>query len=141
MPYEQGALFLVFLEHRFGREAFDAFLRRWFDSHAFKSATTDQFLLFLKEQLLATKPGVVTDAEVQEWLHSETVPAFAVLPKSDAFERVERARDAWLQGGPINALADTHEGMVHAGVDPLRRFAAAERWRRRSWPHSIDSSS
>ena len=41
VPYEQGALFLVFLEATFGREAFDAFLRRWFDSHAFQSATTD----------------------------------------------------------------------------------------------------
>src|SRR5688572_2412523 len=94
VPYEHGARFMVFLEHRSGREAFDAFLRRWFDSHAFKSATTDQFLLFLKEQLLAAKPGVVTDAEIQEWLHSEGIPAFAVLAKSDAFERVERARDA-----------------------------------------------
>ncbi len=122
VPYEQGALFLVFLEHRFGREAFDAFLRRWFDSHAFKSATTDQFLLFLKEQLLAAKPGVVTDAEIQEWLHSEAIPAFAVLPKSDAFERVERARDAWLQGGPVNALADT-----------------TKTWSTQEWIHFIDS--
>jgi len=122
VPYEQGALFLVFLEHRFGREAFDAFLRRWFDSHAFKSATTDQFLLFLKEQLLATKPGVVTDAEIQEWLHSETIPAFAVLPKSDAFERVERARDSWLHGGPIDALADT-----------------AKTWSTQEWIHFVDS--
>ena len=122
VPYEQGALFLVFLEHRFGREVFDAFLRRWFDSHAFKSATTDQFLLFLKEQLLDAKPGVVTDAEVQEWLHSETIPAFAVLPKSDAFERVERARDAWLQGGPIGALADT-----------------TKTWSTQEWIHFVDS--
>ena len=122
VPYEQGALFLVFLEHRFGREAFDAFLRRWFDSHAFKSATTDQFLLFLKDQLLATKPGVVTDAEVQEWLHSQTVPAFAVLPKSDAFQRVERARDAWLHGGPVAALADTTKS-----------------WSTQEWIHFVDS--
>jgi len=122
VPYEQGALFLVFLEHRFGREKFDAFLRRWFDSHAFKSATTEQFLLFLKEQLMATAPGVVTDAEVQEWLHSQTIPAFAVLPKSDAFERVERARDAWLHGGPITALADT-----------------TRTWSTQEWIHFIDS--
>lgn len=122
VPYEQGALFLVFLEHRFGREAFDGFLRRWFDSHAFKSATTDQFLLFLKEQLLSAKPGVVTDAEVQEWLRSETIPAFAVLPQSDAFARVERARDAWLQAGPIEALADT-----------------ARTWSTQEWIHFIDS--
>jgi len=31
VPYEQGQLFLVFLESKFGRGAFDAFLRKWFD--------------------------------------------------------------------------------------------------------------
>ncbi|HYR28737.1 MAG TPA: M1 family aminopeptidase/hydrolase, partial [Thermoanaerobaculia bacterium] len=41
VPYEQGRLFLVFLESKFGRDAFDQFLRKWFDEHAFKSATTD----------------------------------------------------------------------------------------------------
>src|SRR6185436_5301334 len=44
VPYEQGALFLQFLEAKFGRAAFDAFLRNWFDSHAFCSATTENFL-------------------------------------------------------------------------------------------------
>ena len=44
VPYEQGALFLTFLEARFGRDNLDAFLRKWFDSHAFQSATTDEFL-------------------------------------------------------------------------------------------------
>ena len=47
VPYEQGALFLSFLEARFGRDTFDRFLRRWFDEHAFQSVTTAQFLAFL----------------------------------------------------------------------------------------------
>jgi aminopeptidase N len=122
VPYEQGALFLVFLENRFGRDTFDAFLRKWFDAHAFKSATTDEFLAFLKEHLMPAKAGAVTDAEIQEWLHSETVPAFAVLPTSDAFERVERARDAWLGGGPITALSDTTKA-----------------WSTQEWIHFVDS--
>src|SRR5258707_972285 len=51
------------------------------------------------------QPGVVTDAQLQEWLHSEGIPAFAVLAQSDAFAKVEQARDAWLAGGPMGALA------------------------------------
>ncbi len=74
VPYEQGALFLSFLESRFGREAFDQFLRRWFDEHAFQSVTTEQFLAFLTAHLLSSKPGAVTDAQIQEWLHTETIP-------------------------------------------------------------------
>jgi hypothetical protein len=122
VPYEQGALFLSFLESRFGRDAFDPFLRRWFDEHAFQSATTAQFLVFLSKNLLSTKPGAVTDAEIQEWLHTEAIPAFAVLPKSDALEKVEQARDAWLAGGSVETLAQ-----------------ASSAWSTQEWVHFIDS--
>ncbi len=122
VPYEQGALFLSFLESRFGREAFDRFLRRWFDEHAFQSVTTEQFLAFLNAHLLSSKPGAVTDAQIQEWLHTETIPSFAVMPQSDALEKVEQARDTWLKGGPIEALATT-----------------ASKWSTQEWVHFIDS--
>jgi len=122
VPYEQGQLFLVFLESKFGRGAFDAFLRKWFDEHAFQSATTEQFLAFLKANLLDTKPGAVTDAQIQEWLHTEGVPTFAVLPTSDAFAKVEQARDEWLKGGAMDALAKT-----------------ASAWSTQEWMHFVDS--
>jgi leukotriene-A4 hydrolase len=122
VPYEQGALLLTFLETRFGRDAFDAFLRRWFHSHAFQSVTTADFLAFLKRELMDPRPGVVTDAQMQEWLHSERIPAFAVLPQSDAFAKAEQARDAWLGGGAIDTLA-----------------AAASAWSTQEWIHFIDS--
>ena len=122
VPYEQGALFLSFLEAKFGRDVFDQFLRRWFDEHAFESVTTDQFLAFLSQHLLSTKPGAVTDAQIQEWLHTETIPSFAVMPKSDALEKVEQARDVWLAGGSLEALAKT-----------------ASTWSTQEWVHFIDS--
>lgn len=110
VPYEQGALFLNFLEARAGRQAFDAFLRRWFDTHAFRSATTNEFLEFLRANLL-NRPGVgVSDAQIQEWLRSETVPSFAVVPTSDAFARVEQARAAFLTDGRADVLAATARG-------------------------------
>jgi aminopeptidase N len=117
VPYEQGALFVQFLEHRYGRQVFDEFLRRWFDSHAFQSATTDQFLAFLKTELMDKQPGKVTDAQIQEWLRSEHIPSFAVLPTSNAFVKVERARDAWLGGGSVALLASTtSEWSVHEWI-------------------------
>jgi hypothetical protein len=121
VPYEQGALFLTFLEAKYGRDAFDAFLKRWFDTHAFQSATTAEFLAFLHDGLMQDHPGLITDAHIDEWLHSETVPAFAVLPSSDAFAKVERARDAWLAGGAIGALAST-----------------AAQWSTQEWMHFVD---
>jgi aminopeptidase N len=122
VPYEQGALFLSFLETRFGRQAFDQFLRRWFDEHAFQAVTTGQFLAFLKANLMAANPTAVADAQIQEWLHSETVPASAVLSSSDALARVEAARDAWLAGGTIDALAKD-----------------AASWSTQEWMHFVDA--
>lgn len=122
VPYEQGALFLTFLEAKFGRDSLDAFLRLWFDTHAFQSATTDEFLQFLRQHLLQSKPDAVTEAQLQEWLHSETVPAFAVMPQSDAFVKVEAARDAWLAGGSLDAVA-----------------SAAAGWSTQEWIHLVDS--
>ena len=122
VPYEQGQLLLSFLESKFGRAAFDAFLRKWFDEHAFQSATTEEFLAFLKANLLDTKPGAVTDAQIQEWLHTEGIPMFAVLPMSDAFANVEQARDGWLKGGAMDALAKT-----------------ASAWSAQEWIHFVDS--
>jgi leukotriene-A4 hydrolase len=122
VPYEQGALFLSFLEAKYGRAAFDAFLRRWFDAHAFQSATTQQFLAFLKTELMDKLPGRVTEAQVQEWLNSETIPSSAVLASSDAFVKVEKARDTFLSDGATQSLAE-----------------ASRTWSAQEWLHFLDS--
>ncbi len=121
VPYEQGALFLMWIESKVGRPAFDAFLRAWFDEHAFQSATTAECLSFLRCRLLDQQPGVVSDAEIHEWLHSEGVPSFAVLPTSDAFECVAEVMRAWL-GGDERALA-----------------TEATAWTTQEWMHFIDA--
>jgi len=41
VSYEKARWFLGFLEVRFGRPAFDAFLREYFDAHAFQSIDTE----------------------------------------------------------------------------------------------------
>ena len=122
VPYELGALFLSFLEDKFGRDTFDRFLRQWFDEHAFQSVTTAQFLEFLSKRLLSTRPGEVTEAQIQEWLHTESIPSFAVMPKSDALEKVEQARGTWLMGGSVEALAQ-----------------ASAAWSTQEWVHFIDA--
>ena len=122
VPYEQGALFLTWIESKVGRPAFDAFIRAWFDTHAFQSATTEQCLAFLKTHLLNAHPGLVTDAEIDEWLHSEGVPAFAALPHSDAFDLVSVERERWLSTGDTHALS-----------------RAGRAWTTQEWLHFIDA--
>jgi aminopeptidase N len=98
IPYEKGRLFLNYLDAKFGREHFDAFLQGYFDHFAFKSITTEQFLAYLQENLLDRFPGIVTRTQVNAWVFGPGLPADAVLPVTTMFEPVDEARAAWLAG-------------------------------------------
>jgi leukotriene-A4 hydrolase len=98
VPCEKGRLFMDFLDAKFGREHFDAFLRGYFDRFAFRSISTDQFLGYLHEALLDRYPGVVTSPEVDQWVNGPGIPAYAVLPPGDIFRPVDEARAAFLAG-------------------------------------------
>lgn len=113
IPYERGAHFLAFLEDRFGRERFDAFLRGWFDEHAFQSKTTEDFLAYLDAKLLAPNPGIVSRAQVEEWVYSSEMPSDIVLAQSDAFAKVDEQRSAWLAGRLPTANLKTHKWTSH----------------------------
>ncbi|MFT3761398.1 MAG: M1 family metallopeptidase [Pseudoxanthomonas sp.] len=101
VAYVKGAWFLQFLEQRFGRAIFDPFLRGWFDDHAFQSANTDQFVAYLKKNLLPKNPNAVSDAELDAWINQPGIPAFAVKAQSRGFASVDTARIAWLGSGQL----------------------------------------
>jgi hypothetical protein len=98
VPYEKGRLFLSYLDAKFGRDRFDAFLRGYFDHFAFQSVTTQQFTEYLTQNLLDRFPGIVTHEQVMAWESAPGIPADAVLPVSSAFQPVDDARSAWLGG-------------------------------------------
>ncbi|KQQ47710.1 aminopeptidase [Duganella sp. Leaf126] len=96
--YPKGAWFLRTLEQRAGREAFDTFLRGWFDSHAFKSATTDEFVDYLKKNLLDAHPEYMAQVELDEWLYGAGIPANAVRAASPRLAALDEQRTKWLHG-------------------------------------------
>lgn len=104
VPYTKGQWFLLFLERRFGRPTFDAFLRGYFDHFAFKSVTTAQFLEYLNAELLAKHPNKVSMAEVEEWINQPGIPKNAPEQVSDRFAAVGRTRDAFLGGAAASTL-------------------------------------
>jgi len=120
VPYVKGAWFLSFLEQRFGRERFDAFLRGYFDHFAFQSISSDDFLAYLNTQLLATAPDVVSAAEIDAWLRQPGIPKFASEAHSARFEAVDAAATRWVK----------------------RRIAANEidtaKWGTQEWVHFIE---
>lgn len=116
VAYVKGAWFLQFLEQRFGRATFDPFLRGWFDDHAFQSANTDQFVVYLKKNLLDKKPGAVTDAELKAWLDEPGIPAFATKARSRNFSIVDTARIAWQGSGTLPSPQITGEWVTQEWV-------------------------
>lgn len=98
VAYEKGRWFLGFLEERFGRSAFDAFLRDYFDAHAFQSMTTAGFRAWLLAHL--EKPGAprIPVAEIDEWLHGSGLPATMPQVPQGVFDAVDRASADWRSG-------------------------------------------
>lgn len=105
--YQKGAWFLQFLEQRFGRADFDAFLRGYFDHYAFQSIPTTEFLKYAKANLLDKYPGKVTEQEMQQWVYEPGIPSNAPRVQSRGFAVVDAARVAWIGSGQLPAPAVT----------------------------------
>ena len=112
VAYQKGALFLQTIEQTVGRERFDRFLRTYFDTFAFQSMDTARFVEYLKANLLAD-PAVAAKVDLDVWIHGPGVPAGAVTPRSDAFDKVDAQIQAFAAGTPAPQLAtrgwSTHE--------------------------------
>nr|MBA2340480.1 aminopeptidase [Pyrinomonadaceae bacterium] len=98
VPYEKGYLFLRYLEETFGRERFDPFLRSYFDHFAFRSITTEDFVRYLKANLLDKNPQLAARVNVEEWVAGAGLPQNAPQAASDAFTKVEAQSAAWQRG-------------------------------------------
>ncbi len=96
VSYDKGAWFLQFLEQRFGRAEFDAFLRDYFDHFAFQSIPTAAFVEYANEHLLGKYPDKVSAQELEEWLYEPGIPESAPRTLSPRLGFVDSARLAWL---------------------------------------------
>lgn len=98
VAYVKGQFFLHFLEARYGREAFDEFLKSWFETYAFRPATTDDFRKFLLDNLASKNHAAATIAEIDDWLFGQGLPETLGHPVSAAFDAVETEQAMWISG-------------------------------------------
>ncbi|HEX7150873.1 MAG TPA: M1 family metallopeptidase [Thermoanaerobaculia bacterium] len=110
--YEKGALLLRLIEETVGRDKWDAFLRSYFDSHAFQSMTTAKF----REALRAAFPGVEEKVNIEAWINGPGLPANAPKPQSQAFAKVDSERQAFLGGSKTAAQLNTNGWASHQWV-------------------------
>ena len=102
VAYEKGAEFLRVLETRFGREAFDAFLRGYFSGAAFQAMTSDRFLEILKRDLFKGDEEAWRAVRVEEWVRGTGLPDNMVVPSSRRFDKTRAAAEAFARSGALD---------------------------------------
>jgi aminopeptidase N len=113
IPYEKGAAFLRTIEQAVGRKKWDAYLRSYFDRHAFQSQTTAGFLADLRANLLQGDAALEARIRPDEWVYQAGLPDNAPVEHAVRFDRVEAEATRFLKGDPAAALVtrdwSTHE--------------------------------
>jgi aminopeptidase N len=99
--YDKGAIFLRSLERIVGRERWDAYLRSYFDRHAFQPMTSARFLADLRANLVKGDAELERKLMLDQWVYQPGLPANAARPDPQAFAQVDQATRAYVAGGPI----------------------------------------
>jgi aminopeptidase N len=128
IAYEKGNAFLRTLEQAVGRERWDAYLRSYFDRNAFKPMTTALFLADLRANLFRGDAELERRVGLERWAYEPGIPQNAVIPRSDAFARVESQAQAFAGGTGAARLQTrgwtTQEWQHFLGALPKRLTAA-----------------
>jgi aminopeptidase N len=106
IAYEKGAALLRTIEAAVGRDRFDAWLRSYFDRHAFEPMTTTTFLVDIRANLLKGDRALEERIGLERWIYQPGVPSNAVVPQSSVFAAVEAQAKAFAGGSPA-AKIDT----------------------------------
>lgn len=118
IAYEKGAHFLRRIEESYGRARIDSFLRHYFDSHAFQTMNTAQFLQYLNTNLLN---GDTTKVNVNAWVYGPGIPADCPRAPQKLFKKVDEERAKFLQSTDPATLA-TQKWSSHEWLHFLRKM-------------------
>ena len=101
--YDKGAIFLRTIEKIVGRERWDAYLRSYFDRHAFQPMTSARFLADLRENLVKGDKALEQKLMLDQWVYQPGLPANVARPEPAAFATVDKAIADFAAGGAVPA--------------------------------------
>jgi hypothetical protein len=115
VAYEKGYLLLCHLEQIVGRPAWDAFVKKYFDTHAFQSMTTEKFLGFLESELLISNKQSLESTNVKNWIYKPGLPQGLKAPESLRFSKAGNAANLFVSKGetPQNSEAWSSHEWLH----------------------------
>jgi len=97
--YDKGAIFLRTIERIVGRPRWDAYLRSYFDRHAFQPMTSARFLADLRAHLVRGDAALEARLDLDRWVYQTGLPGNAARPDPAAFAAVDRALASFNAGG------------------------------------------
>lgn len=104
LDYFKGSTFLRTIERTVGRPRFDAYLRSYFDRHAFQPQTTAGFLADIRTQLIKGDANLEALLQLDAWAYGAGLPANAVHVTSTTLASIDAERNAFVAGGPASAV-------------------------------------
>ena len=99
--YDKGAVFLRTIERTVGREKWDAYLRSYFDRHAFQPMTSALFLADLRKNLVKDDKALEDKLQLDRWVYQPGLPSNVARPAPAAFAAVDKAVSAFAGGGAV----------------------------------------
>jgi len=121
IAYNKGYFFLRMIEESVGRERWDALLKMYFETHAFKSMTTEAFLEYLRSNLIKGDRTLEDRLRINDWVYGPGLPKNVPKVFSEEFARVETQLEAWKKGTPASKLS-THNWTTHHWLHFLRNL-------------------
>ncbi len=104
IAYDKGCYFLRMSEKYFTRAVFDSFLQGYFNKFAFHSMTTKKFLAYYREQLTHNDTRVEHELQLRTWIFEPGLPDNCPVPDSPEFQKVDKQRTVFLEGGNASTL-------------------------------------
>jgi hypothetical protein len=103
IAYEKGAAFLRTIEANVGRDRFDAWLKGWFDRHAFQPVTSALFLADIRQNLVKGDKALEDKLMLDQWVYQPGIPSNMTLPPADTFAEQDKASAAFAAGSSAPA--------------------------------------
>jgi len=119
IAYEKGYFFLRMLEENIGREKMDEFLKKYFNDHKFQTIVTEEFMSYLKENLLDDN---FKGLNVEQWVFDSGIPKNCPKINSLRFKNVESSVATFLDGGAQELKVVSEKWSTHEWLHFLKHL-------------------
>jgi len=108
LDYTKGSTFLRTIEYTVGRARWDAYLRSYFDRHAFQPQTTAGLLADLRANLIKGDQALEAKLQLDQWAYGTGLPDNAVHIRSATLAKVDQTLASVAAGSPIASIDASH---------------------------------